>query len=41
MKKKTEITEKANSSVPGQLDKVRIGKRLYKRRSPKIKLKHE
>lgn len=36
--KRIEITDKPNSSKPGELDKVRIGKRMYKHKPKKLKL---
>ena len=38
MKEHIEITDKQNSSKPGELDKVRIGKRMYRPKPKKLKL---
>lgn len=38
MKEHIKVIDKPNSVRPGELDKVRIGKRMYRQRPKKLKL---
>jgi len=38
MKEHIEITDKKGSSKPGELDKIKIGKRSYRPKPKKLKL---